>query len=96
MRTALVAAVWTLLVGCTFADVQVRKRAAMDFSCPEDEIVVHHVPSGYLARGCRKEADYVVQDGQATRNSEIRKAAFDERVPVPIDHIADTNSVGIK
>lgn len=84
-----------LLVGCAFPDALVRKRAADEFRCPEDQIVVHHVLSGYLARGCKKEADYLVKDGQATRNSEIRKAAVDERPSVPIDRIAKTNSVGI-
>ena len=92
-RAAGAGAALTLLVGCVFPDAQVRKRAADDFGCPEDQIVVHHILSGYLARGCRKEADYFVKDGQATRNSEIRKSV-DERPPVPIDRIAHT-SVGI-
>jgi len=96
MRTALVAASLALLVGCTFPDALVRKRAANEFPCPEDELVLHHVPSGYLARGCKKEAEYLVRGDQVTRNSEIRKAAFDERPPVPIDRIANANSIGVE
>jgi hypothetical protein len=95
MRVAVVAAASTLLVGCAFAGTQVRERAAIDFGCPEDEIVVHELASGYLARGCRKEAGYVVQGGRVTRDSEIRKATIDERPPLPIDRIPNTNSVGI-
>ena len=94
-RAAGLAAAWALLGGCTFPDAVVRRRAAADFGCPEDEIVVHGLRSGYLARGCRKEAGYVVQDGRATRNSEIRKATVDERPPLPIDRIPNTNSIGL-
>jgi len=84
------------LAGCTFADAQIRKSAAKDFGCPEDEIVVHGLPSGYLARGCKKEAEYLLQDGRVKRNSEIMKATVDERPPVPIDSTAsNTNSVGL-
>jgi hypothetical protein len=72
----------------------VKKRAATEFACPEDEIVIHSLPSGYLARGSRKEADYVVADGKATRNSEIRQAVY-ERPPVPIDSVPGTNSIGV-
>ncbi len=95
MRAAVIAAALSLLGGCTFPDAQVRKRAANDLSCPEDEIVVHQLPSGYLARGCRKEAEYLVQDGRVTRNSEIKRATVDERPPLPIDRIPDTNSLGL-
>ena len=56
MRSEVAAAALALLVGCTFSGTQVRKRAAVDFGCPEDEIVVHELPSSSLARGCRKEA----------------------------------------
>jgi hypothetical protein len=94
LRAVVIAAV-ALLTACTFPDALVRKRAATDFRCPEDEIVVHGLPSGYLARGCRKEAGYVVQDGRAMRNSEIRKASVDERPPLPIDRIPGTNSIGL-
>jgi hypothetical protein len=41
MKSAAAAAAVALLVGCTFSGTQVRKRAAVDFGCPEDEIVVH-------------------------------------------------------
>jgi hypothetical protein len=95
MRAAAIAAVSTLLVGCTFASTETRKRAASDFGCPEDDIVVHELPSGYLARGCRKEAEYIFQDGRVTRHSEIRKATIDERPPLPIDRIPNTSSIGI-
>jgi len=95
MRAAVFAAALALLVGCTFPSTQVRKRAANDFSCPEDKIVVHELPSGYLARGCRKEAEYLVQDGRVTRNSEITEATMDERPPLPIDRIPNTNSIGL-
>jgi len=95
MRAAVVAVAFALLMGCTFADVEVRKRAATDFACREDEIVVHQLPSRYLARGCKKEAEYAVQDGRVTRDSEIRKAAIDERPELPIDRIPNTNSVGL-
>jgi hypothetical protein len=91
-----VVAALALLAGCTFPDALVRKRAATDLRCSEDEIVVHGLPSGYLARGCRREAEYVVQDGRARRNSEIRNnATVDERPPLPIDRIPGTNSIGV-
>jgi hypothetical protein len=95
MKSAVAAAALALLVGCTFADVQVRKRAAVDFGCPEDEIVIHGLPSGYLARGCKKEAVYLVQDDNVTRESEITKATVDDRPPLPIDNIPGTNSIGV-
>ncbi len=87
-------ALLAILAGCTFPDASVRKRAATDFGCPEDEIVVHQLRSGYLARGCRKEAGYLVKDGQATRSSEIKPATVDERPELPIDRIPNTNSIG--
>jgi len=92
----LIAAVLTLLAGCAFPGTQIRKRAARDFNCPEDEIVVHELPSGYLARGCRKEAEYLVQDGRVTRHSPVTKATVDERPPLPIDRIPGTNSLGLE
>jgi hypothetical protein len=95
VRATLLAAALALLVGCAFPGAQIRKRAASDFGCPEDEIVVHELPSGYLARGCRKEARYLLQDGRVTRNSEITKATVDERPPLPIDRIPNTNSIGL-
>ena len=94
MRAAMLAAASAFLAGCTFADAQVRKNAAKDFSCPEDEIVVHRLPSGFLARGCRKEAEYLLQDDRVKRNSEIKRTTFDERPRVPIDSTAsNANSV---
>lgn len=95
MRNPVVAAAFALLVGCAFPDAQVRKRAANDFHCPEDEIVVHELASGYLARGCKKEAEYLVHGDGVTRNSEIRRATVDERPPLPIDRIPNTNSIGL-
>lgn len=84
----MLAAASAFLGGCTFADAQVRKSAAKDFGCPEDEIVLHGLPSGYLARGCRKEAEYLLQDGRMKRNSEIKRTTFDERPRVPVDSTA--------
>jgi hypothetical protein len=95
MKAGMLAAASAFLVGCTFADAQIRKSAAKDFDCPEDKIVLHGLPKGYLARGCWKEAEYLVQDGRVKRNSEIKKATIDERPPVPVDQVANTNSVGI-
>jgi hypothetical protein len=95
MRAVILAAASAFLAGCTFAGTQIRKSAAKDFGCPEDEIVVHELPSGYLARGCRKEAAYLLQDGRVKRNSEIIRATVDERPPLPIDRIPNTNSVGL-
>jgi len=80
MRAAVLAAALALLVGCSFPSTQVRNRAANDFGCQDDEIVVHELPSGYLARGCRKEAEYLVQDGRVTRNSEITKAMVAKKI----------------
>jgi hypothetical protein len=95
MRAAVLAAALALLVGGSVPRTQVRNRAANDFGCQEDAIVVHELPSGYLARGCRKEAEYLVQDGRVTRKSEITKATVDERPPLPIDRIPNTNSIGL-
>ena len=95
MRAAVVGAALAVLVGCSYPSAQVRKRASNDFGCPEDEIVVHELPSGYLARGCKKEAQYLVQDRGVNRNSEITKATVDERPELPIDRLPNTNSIGI-
>ena len=95
MRAVMLAAASAFLAGCTFASAQIRKSAANDFGCPEDEIVVHELPSGYLARGCKKEAQYLLQDGGVTRNSEVTRATVDERPELPIDRIPNTNSIGI-
>ena len=96
MRARLLVAATTLLGACTFADGQVRKLAATDFACPEDEIVVHQMPSGYLARGCRKEAQYAVLRGQPARSSDVGPAAVYERPELPIDRIPGTNSIGVR
>ncbi|HET7785259.1 MAG TPA: hypothetical protein VFL36_04770 [Myxococcales bacterium] len=95
MRAAAAAAALSFLAGCAFPGAQVRKSAADDFACPEDEIVIHELPSGYLARGCRKEARYLLQDGRVTRTSAITRATVDERPPLPIDRIPNTNSLGL-
>lgn len=95
MKVVVVPAALAVLVGCSFPNAQVRKRAANDFGCPEDEIVVHELPSGYLARGCRKQAEYLVQDSGVTRTSEITRATVDERPPLPIDRIPNANSIGL-
>ena len=87
MKAAVGAAALALVVGGCYASGQVRKQAANDFGCPQDEIVVHELKSGYLARGCKKEAKYSVQDGGVERNSEITAATVDERPELPIDRI---------
>ncbi len=89
------AAVVGLLVGCAFPDGVVRKRAADDFPCPKDEIVVHRLEAGWLARGCKREADYVVQDGRAIRTSEITRAKVDERPELPIDRVPGMGAIGL-
>ena len=86
MRAAPFAAALVLLAGCAFPSLYVKKSAAVDFGCPEEEIVVHELSSGYLARGCRKEANYFVRNSQAIRDSGIRAATVDERPELPIDH----------
>ena len=95
MRAILATGALILVAACTFPDAQVRKLAATDFGCPDDLIVLHGLPSGYLARGCRKEAQYIVQGGQAARNSDVTRATVDERPPVPVDRVANTNSIGV-
>lgn len=94
MRSAAALAGLALLAGCTFADAQVRKRAASDFGCPEEEIRVDASSPGYVAQGCRKEAAYVVHDGRVTRESAIRNVG-ETRPPLPIDRIPGTNPIGI-
>ena len=87
MKAAVVAAASALIAGGCYATAQVRKQVAIDFGCPQDEIVVHQLDSGYLARGCKKEAKYSVQDGGVERNSEITRASVDERPELPIDRV---------
>jgi hypothetical protein len=95
MNAAVVAAALAPLVAGCFASGQVRKQAANDFGCPQDEIVIHQLNAGYLARGCKKEAKYSVQDGGVERNSEITRATVDERPELPIDRIPGTNNSGL-
>ena len=87
MKAAVGAAALAVVVGGCYASGQVRKQAANDFGCPQDEIVVHELNAGYLARGCKKEAEYSVLDGGVERNSEITAATVDERPELPIDRI---------
>jgi len=87
MKRAVVGAALSLLVGGCYVSAQVRKQAANDFDCPQDEIVVHQLNAGYIARGCKKEAKYSVQNGGVVRNSEITAATVDERPELPIDRI---------
>lgn len=96
MRARPIAAALALLFGCAFPGTQIRRRAATDFGCPEDEIVVHELRSGYLARGCGKEAGYLFHDGRVSRDSPITKATVDERPPLPIDRVPGTNSLGLE
>jgi hypothetical protein len=95
MRAVVITFGLGLLLGGCYASGQVRKLAANDFGCPADDIVVHELDSGYLARGCKKEARYTVQDGGWSRISEVTKATVDERPELSIDRVPGTNSVGI-
>jgi hypothetical protein len=94
MRVTAAVAALTLLAACAFAGAQVRKRAASDFGCAEEDVWVDEVGASYVASGCRKEAAYRVEDGRITRTSEIRQTAG-TRPPLPIDRIPDTNSIGL-
>jgi hypothetical protein len=95
MRAAVVAAGVALLAGCAFPDVQVRKRAASDFRCPEEDTWVESLGwSGYVAHGCRQEAEYSVGDGRVLRTSEIRPTG-DTRPPLPIDRVVNSSPIGI-
>jgi hypothetical protein len=94
MRFASIPGALALLAGCATAAIQVQKRAALDFGCPEERVTVDSAAPGYVARGCEKEADYVVADGRVSRNSAIRKAP-PSSTPLPIDRIPGTNSIGI-
>lgn len=84
-----------LLVACAGAGKQIRERAASEFSCPADAIEVAPLQFGYRARGCGKEAVYLVQHGQVTRDSEIRKAT-DDPPALPIDRVPGTDSIDIR
>ncbi len=63
-------------------------------SAPED--VAHFSgKDGAHESGNARRGVGLLQDGRVKRNSEINKATVDERPPVPIDRVANTNSVGI-
>ncbi len=95
MRFGAFAAALGLVIGCTGLDMQVRERAAFDFGCPDERIAVEALRSGYLARGCGKQATYLVQQGQLARDSAITRAVDD--VPMPrADGIPDTSSVTVR
>jgi hypothetical protein len=74
----MVAAAWGLMAGCTGPLTQVRERASIDFDCPEERIGVESTSAGWLARGCGKEATYLVQRELVERNSGIRHVADDQ------------------
>jgi hypothetical protein len=95
MKAAVVASALALLVAGCYASARVRELAANDFGCPPDEIVIHESREGYLARGCKKEARYVVQDGGVKRTTDITPATVYERPELPTDRIPNTNDVGI-
>ncbi|HET9676149.1 MAG TPA: hypothetical protein VFP21_01430 [Solirubrobacterales bacterium] len=84
-----------LLAGCTGAGKLIRERAAPEFDCPPEAIEVAPLQFGYRARGCGKEAVYVVQRGKATRDSDIRRAT-DDPPALPIDRVPGTDSIDIR
>jgi hypothetical protein len=95
VRVGIVAAAWGLLAGCTGPRVQVRERASFDFDCPEERIGVESTSAGWLARGCGKEATYLVQRELVERNSEIKTLPEDGSLP-PVDGSPDAGSVQVK
>jgi hypothetical protein len=53
---------------------EVRQRASFDLQCPEPQIEVQTISSygaTYGARGCGRQATYVVRDGQTILNSPV-------------------------
>ncbi len=53
---------------------QIKARAAFDMQCKEDQVEVIEISSfrsQYGARGCGKQASYIVRQGQAILNSPI-------------------------
>jgi hypothetical protein len=78
VRLGMAAAACGLLAGCTGPKTQVRERAAFDFDCPEERVAVESSSAGWVARGCGKEATYLVQRELVERNSEIRRVADDQ------------------
>jgi hypothetical protein len=95
MKAVVVASALALLVGGCYASARVRKLAANDFGCPPDEIVIHELREGYLARGCDKEARYFVQDGGVKRTTDVTPATVYERPELPVDRIPNTSDIGI-
>jgi len=81
MRLAAGAAALGVLVGCTGFGSQVRERAAFDFKCPGDRVSVDTKGFGYVARGCRKEAVYIISEGRVIRNSEVRDTGATPAAP---------------
>ena len=96
LKAALLTGALAALIDGCYASSQIRKQAASDFGCSPDEIVVHELSAGYLARGCKKEAKYPVLDGGVERSSEITAARVDERPELPIDRIPNTSDIGIR
>jgi hypothetical protein len=94
VRFAALACGAAVLAGCATAGGEVRRQAAADFGCPEDRVAVDALGSRYVATGCEKKADYVVQDGRAIRRSAITRGP-PTRQELPIDRIPGTNSIGI-
>ena len=94
MRWIAVLATCGLLAGCATPGKAVLERAAAEFGCPEDDMWVEASTAGYLARGCRKEAMYDVDDGRVTRRSEIR-ATGDLHPPLWMERVPDTDSIGL-
>jgi hypothetical protein len=64
------------VAGCSLAPPVVKARAAHDFKCPEEQVVVNELASSqYTAKGCGKEAVYVCTNEKSepvcVRDSEV-------------------------
>ncbi|HYS09318.1 MAG TPA: hypothetical protein VEP66_11255 [Myxococcales bacterium] len=94
MRVGMVAAAWGLMAGCTGPGTQVRERASFDFDCPEERVAIESSSAGWVARGCGKEATYLVQRDLVERNSEIRK--IEDVQPLRANGIPDASSATVK
>ena len=73
------------LSGCSWTS-QVRTRAAFDLQCPEAQVEVQTLSSfhaQYGARGCGRQATYVVRDGQAMMNSPVSPTTAPVPAPPP-------------
>ena len=87
-RALAVALVLVPLAGCSFSSDNV--------SCSGTSCTATLKGDGASAEILGTTVDFSgVQDGRATRNSEIKKATGDERPPLPIDSIPGTNSIGL-